>query len=78
MSKADDPRIPWTREAVAFWNTALGAGGSPFGSIAQVTADVPGEELKALRRAVVLGKAAPSQTLDGVPGDLIIVSRTRR
>src|SRR5690348_4611314 len=76
LGRADDPRVPLVRGAVACWNRNFAEIGSPFrrGAVAVVAGAVPEERLQALSNAVVSGARVLEMTpgVEATPGNIVV------
>jgi predicted Zn-dependent protease len=76
IGRANDPRLPAVREAVAFWNTTLAALPTAFhlGDITRVDGTVPEEELRDLSNWTLQGaRSRRPKAFESFRGDLLIV-----
>jgi hypothetical protein len=73
---ADDPRVQTVLEAVEYWNSTLGALGTPFriGPINYTDQIVPAQYLEKLSAALLSGRALPEppEVLKEIDADLIV------
>jgi predicted Zn-dependent protease len=77
IGRADDPRLPAVREAVAFWNSTFAALPTTFrlGDITRIDGTVPEEELRDLSNGTLQGvwNHQGPKAFESFRGDLLIV-----
>jgi len=77
VTPEDDPRLPATHEAIAFWNRTLAELGTPlrFGPVTQTTDTIPVDYLTTLSAQVLSRTGYPDfpESIQKLSGDVIVV-----
>jgi hypothetical protein len=72
-----DPRLPVTRQAIAFWNRTLAEIGTPFrlGPVRHIIEAIPVDYLQTLSAQVLSRAGYPDfpESIQRLPGDLIVM-----